>query len=129
MSTTILAPSVFDPSNPGAQAISLADSVGNTVVDVAANLAPVAVPFVLSLVALRWALRKFALDGSAGLERGLGPMAPAPSGAYDAHVRWAEMAEVEEYDDRFDNDREFAHNMRIARKRRLEEKYNDFTDY
>jgi hypothetical protein len=70
MSTTILAPSVFDPGNPGAQAISLADQVGNAVVDTAANLAPIAVPFVLAMTAIAWVMRKFGLYGSAGLAGG-----------------------------------------------------------
>lgn len=85
MSETILAPAAFDPAHPGAEATSLAGDVGNQVVHLAQTLVPVAVPFVLTLVAIRWVMHKFGVSGPASLDAGIGVHAVRgiPSQAYD----------------------------------------------
>lgn len=57
----------FDPAHPGAQATDLAANVGGQVLHVAETIAPVAVPFVLALGAIRWTLSKFGLSGTASV--------------------------------------------------------------
>lgn len=49
----------FDPAHPAAQATTLVDQVGNEVLHVAEGIAPIAVPFVLAMVSIRWVLAKF----------------------------------------------------------------------
>lgn len=56
-------PAPFDPAHPGAQATLLAQDLGARVLDVAVHLAPIAVPFVLALTAIGWAMEKFGLNG------------------------------------------------------------------
>jgi hypothetical protein len=54
--------------DPAGIATNLTDGVGNAVVDLAVDLAPVAVPFVLAMAAIGGVLRKFGLTPSAGLD-------------------------------------------------------------
>lgn len=53
--------------DPSAAATTLAQSTGTQVLDTAVDVAPIAVPFVLGLAALRWALNKFGVGGKAKL--------------------------------------------------------------
>jgi hypothetical protein len=61
-----------------APVVTMAQGLGHTVLGVAENIAPVAVPFVLAMCAIRWALVKFGVDGSAGL-----------GGMESANAKWA----------------------------------------
>lgn len=51
-----------------ATATTLANNVGNQVIDTAIDLAPVAVPFVLAMTAIGWVLSKFGLKKKASLK-------------------------------------------------------------
>lgn len=83
-------PPAYDPA---VAATTLAQNTGEQVLTLATDLAPIAVPFVLGLAALRWVLNKFGVGGNAGpldaFERraGLGRYTPAIGG-------WDESAGV-----------------------------------
>lgn len=50
------------PGSSAAPAGQLVDSLGGQVLDLAVGVAPLAVPFVLGLAALHWAMEKFGLS-------------------------------------------------------------------
>lgn len=54
--------------NPATVATTLVTDVGGQVVDASVAIAPVAVPFMLALTAISWALSKFGLKKKAGLK-------------------------------------------------------------
>lgn len=76
------------PPDPAVPAQQLVDGVGAQVLDLAAALVPVVVPFILALAAIRWVMGKFRLDGPAGLA-GAGFAASTVDDHRDAYV-WDE---------------------------------------
>jgi hypothetical protein len=55
--------------DPAGIATNLTDGVGNAVVDLAVDLAPVTVPFVLAMGAIAWVMHKFGLNDRIELAR------------------------------------------------------------
>jgi hypothetical protein len=57
--------------DPAAIAGTLATNVGGQVLTTAETLAPIAVPFILAMTAIGWALNKFGLRKKASLSSGV----------------------------------------------------------
>jgi len=56
----------------GAVGAEFVDNVGNQLLDAVVGLAPIAVPFVLSMLAIRWVMSKFGVAGGGAFDAGGG---------------------------------------------------------